>query len=293
MIKLEKAHKNFIEKLEGEGKSPATLIAYSKDIQQLMEHLIEAEVELVNEIKLGHLEEFMGNLANTGYTPKSISRKTNATRTFLKFLHEVGHVPINIALDLKHPKVVAKDPRILNKVEYRALRDAAREDLRSYAMIEMLLQTGITISELSEMLIEHLEYTPEETDGSLFIPKRYSKDRRTVPLNKPAIDAITKYIEEARHNIEEAKHLFITKTGRPLLVRNIRSTINRYFKLAGVEKAKVNDLRHTFVAHQLSQGVSLVHVSKIVGHKRVSTTERYLQFIEKEVEEEKTEIHAL
>ncbi|EKD96509.1 MAG: hypothetical protein ACD_24C00014G0003 [uncultured bacterium] len=69
--------------------------------------------------------------------------------------------------------------------------------------------------------------------------------------------------------------------------------MERYFKLAGVEKAKVNDLRHTFVAHHLSQGTNLLFISKIAGHKRISTTERYLQYIERVEVEEKTELGVL
>lgn len=293
MIKLDIAHKNFIKKLEEEGKSPATLTAYSKDIEQLIEHLIEAEIELVNEIELNHLENFMDTLAGKGYTPKSISRKTNATRTFIKFLYEETHIKENIALQLKHPKVKTKPPRILSKMEYRALRDSAKEDLRSYAMIEMLLQTGITISELARMEMEHLDMDEENMSGTLYIPKRHSKDARTIPLNKAAVDALINYIKEERPKMGDARHVFITKTGRPILVRNIRSTINRYFKAAGIENAKVNDLRHTFVAHHLKRGMNLLHMSKIVGHKRVSTTERYLEYIEREEEENKTELQPL
>ncbi len=55
------------------------------------------------------------------------------------------------------------------------------------------------------------------------------------------------------------------------------------FKVAGIKEAKVNDLRHTWVAHHLQNGTSLVTVSKLAGHKRLSTTERYLQFIQNQV----------
>ena len=84
MIKLEIAHKKFIDHLQTEGKSQATLIAYNKDIEQLIGHLGNKGVDLVSDINLKHLEEFMKNLADMEYTPKSISRKTNATRTFIK-----------------------------------------------------------------------------------------------------------------------------------------------------------------------------------------------------------------
>ena len=79
----------------------------------------------------------------------------------------------------------------------------------------------------------------------------------------------------------QTSHVFVTKTGRPLLVRNIRSAIDRYFKEAGIEDAKVNDMRNTFIAHQLKSGVDIVTVSKIAGHRRLSTTEHYLQFVER------------
>ncbi len=291
MIKLEIAHKNFIDQLKNEGKSDSTLVAYKKDIEQLNKHLMEKGVNLVSEIELGHLEDFMKKLASENYTPKSISRKTNATRTYIKFLFINGHIKEDISSQLKHPKLEIKAPRILSKLEYRALRDAARDDTRTYSIIEVLLQTGVTISELADIKLADLDIKGET--GTLFVAKKNNRESRNIPLNKAVVEAINKYTKEERPNIEGSKHLFVTKTGKPLLVRNIRSTIDRYFKAAGVEKAKVNDLRHTFVAHHLVNGVNISILSKIAGHKRVSTTERYLQYIEKIEGPEKTELSAL
>jgi integrase/recombinase XerC len=290
-LKLDSAHKSFIKSLEDQNKSSSTLVAYGKDIEQLIEHLKRNGVETVDQITLEHLEGFMKKLANSSYTPKSISRKTNSTKTFFRYLMNEGHITTNVADQLKHPKVDTKAPRILSKMEYRALRDAAREDIRSYAIIEVLLQTGVMISELAEIKLQDLDF--KDDTGTLYVPGKPGKDSRTIPLNKAVAEAIKNYLEKERPQIEGANHLFITKSGKQLLVRNIRSTIERYYKAAGVENAKVNDLRHTFVAHHLSQGVSLVHISKIAGHKRISTTERYLQYIEKADGEEKTELGAL
>lgn len=287
MVKLETAHKEFIEQLKSENKSESTLIAYKKDIEQLTKYLANKGLILISEVSTNHLEAFMKELADKEYTPKSISRKTNATKTFFKFLKNVGYITDNAADMLRHPKVDTKAPRILTKLEYRALRDAAKDDVRSYAMIETLLQTGITISEIAEMETEHL--TLKKENGNLFVPAKNSKKTRNIPLNKAVVEAIKKYTKEERPDIT-SKYVYITKTGKPLLVRNIRSTINRYFRLAGVEKAKVNDLRHTFVAHHLEQGVGLLYISKIAGHKRVSTTERYLQYVKREKDQEKSEL---
>jgi integrase/recombinase XerC/integrase/recombinase XerD len=64
-------------------------------------------------------------------------------------------------------------------------------------------------------------------------------------------------------------------------------------RLAGIKGAKVNDLRHTWVAHHLAAGTSLVLISKLAGHKRVSTTERYLQFVQGRSTEGKVKLEEL
>jgi site-specific recombinase XerD len=291
MTKLDAAHKTFVKHLEKQGRSSATLIAYGKDIEQLVNYLLNIGVNHTHEVELTHLESYMKKLSGENLTPKSISRKTNSTKTFFKYLHEEGHVSVNVSDLLKHPKLDAKAPRILSKLEYRALRDAAREDVRAFAIIEVLLQTGVTISELADIKTSDLQLSKES--NQLVVPNKNAKETRTIPLNKAVVESINKYIEQDRPKDVQSDYLFITKTGKPLLVRNIRSTIDRYFKSAGVESAKVNDLRHTFVAFHLSQGVNLQHLSKIAGHKRISTTERYLEYIDFVEDSNKSELGIL
>ncbi|MFH1899347.1 MAG: tyrosine-type recombinase/integrase [Patescibacteria group bacterium] len=290
-MKLEITHKKFVDQLKSEGKSEATVVAYNKDIEQIVTFVAKDGVLDVEDLKIENLQAFMNSLVEQNYTPKSISRKTNAARTFIKYLTKEGYIKVDISDQLKHPKLDIKAPRILSKLEYRALRDSAKDDSRSYAMIEVLLQTGATISELAGIKLENLDIKDEAK--TLFIGKKNNRIERTVPLNKAVVEAIKKYVDGARPKVEKTTHLFITKTGRPLLVRNIRSTIDRYFKIAGVEGAKVNDLRHTFVAHHLRNGFNITLLSKIAGHKRVSTTERYLQYIEKPEKMDKTELSIL
>lgn len=291
-MKLELTHKKFIDELRTEGKSEATVVAYNKDIEQLLSFLADKKITEVEQVKIEPVISFMKDLESRNYTPKSISRKTNATRTFIKFLTREKFLKEDISSQLKHPKFETNAPRILTKMEYRALRDAAKNDVRSYAMIEVLLQTGVTISELAGIRMEDLEIKGEI--GTLFIPKRNNKVERTIPLNKAVVEAINRHIEKGRPKVEKSSNdLFITKTGKTLLIRNIRSTIDRFFRLAGVEKAKVNDLRHTFVAHHLENGVSISYLAKVSGHKRESTTEKYLEYIQKPENMDKTELGIL
>ena len=273
MIALSDAHQQFIGHLQGKSRASATILAYGKDIEQLVVYLKELGKTEASETTLEDLQSFMDGLAKESYTAKSISRKTNSTKTFFKFLKSTGVISEDPASSLEHPKFENKPPRILTKLEYRALRDAARADIRIYAVIELLLQTGIRIGELAQLRVEDID----SQNLTLHVPPFEGANERTIPLNKPAFESIESYLKIRPKTPSHS--LFITKTGRPLLIRNIRTAIDRYFRIAGIKGAKVNDLRHTWVAHQLQSGVPMTMVSKLAGHKRLSTTERYLQFI--------------
>lgn len=272
---LRDAHQQFIGHLKGKSRASATILAYGKDVEQLVSFLSSRSLENAGDVRLPDLKSFMDKLLKEGYITKSVSRKTNSTKTFFKFLKVSGVIAEDPAALLEHPKFENKPPRILPKLEYRALRDAARGDIRIYAIIELLLQTGVRIGELAKITVDNLNFDVDP--ATLYIAPFEGSRERTIPLNHPAVEAVKKYLEVRPKTRNNA--LFVTKTGRPLLVRNIRTAIDRYFKTAGIKDAKVNDLRHTWVAHQLATGASLVLISKLAGHKRVSTTERYLQFV--------------
>lgn len=287
MANLSEAKEQFIQHLKDKNRSSATILAYGKDIDQLVSFIEGLGKQDPQEVEIANLQAFMDNFNKEGYTAKSISRKTNSVKTFFKFLKSQGFAKEDIAASLAHPKFENKPPRILTKLEYRALRDAARTDTRMFAVIELLLQTGVRIGELAKLRVEDIDMQNQ----TIHVPPFEDTRERIIPLNNPAIAAVTKYLEIRPKTPNHA--LFITKTGRPLLIRNIRAAIDRYFKIAGIKGAKVNDLRHTWVTHQLQSGVSLLTVSKLAGHKRLSTTERYLQFTQGQNGEGKVRLEEL
>jgi site-specific recombinase XerD len=278
MPQLKEVHQEFLGYLKDLGRAEATIIAYSKDIEQLIDYLTGQSKFLPAEARKRDLDGFLDSLREKNYTPKSISRKINAIRTFFKFAKERGYVKEDPSSGLEHPKIESRPPRILSPLEYRALRDTARNDPRTAAIIELLLQTGMRIGELRRLKLENIEFSENGAPGKVRVEASGKTPAREIPLNKSAQDALKRYLKE-RHKTDE-KVVFVTKTGRPLLIRNMRTTINRYYKQAGVENATVNDLRHTFVATHLKRGVPLTTVSKLAGHKRLTTTEKYLEHIE-------------
>ena len=261
----------FITNLKEKGKSRYTVIAYKKDIEQFLGFLAKKQTQTINEVKKETISEFIAELIQNNYTKKSASRKLNSIRTFYRFLKEEGIVTINPALDVAHPRFENNKPRVLSKLEYRALRDFARQDKRTYALIELFLQTGLRIGELANLRLSDV------SENELLI-RAYGKNKeRRIPLNKLVYKAVSDYLKVRSES--EDDHVFITKNQKPLLIRNIRNIVDRCFREVGVENVKVNDLRNTFIAHQLSAGVPLAYVSKVVGHKRLSSTEQFLDLV--------------
>lgn len=268
-------HQQFLQDLKAKGRASATVIAYGKDIEQFLEFLQKREGKLLpSDVSSEDIEEFKKNLSGERYTDKSIYRKINSIKSYFRFLRSTGVITENPANSVSHPKYELSEPRVLTKLEYRALRDACRADKRISTIVEVLLQTGMRISELANLEVEDVNLDQRQ----VHIKPQESHPGRIVPLNNAAITALREYLE-IRPKTRQ-KTLFVTKTCRPFLVRNIRTAIDRYFRLAGIKDAKVNDLRHTFIVQQLAAGTPLVYVSQLVGHKRITTTEKYLKLLQ-------------
>ena len=270
MVLIPNLINQYINHLSKSGKSQNTAIAYKKDLEQFAGYLASLEKTDIRELKKEDIEGFIKKILSDNYTKKSASRKLNSIRSFFRYLKNEGVINQNPALEVSHPKYTQQPPRVLTKLEYRALRDFAKNNPRIYAMIEILLQTGIKISELANLKIDDIK------DNYLVV--KTGNQYREVPLNKSAKKAIDAYLK-TKNSPKSNDYLFTTKTNKPMIVRNIRQIISRCFQEVEIGNATVNDLRNTFIVHQLSAGVSAEYVAKIVGHKRLSSTERYLSLV--------------
>jgi site-specific recombinase XerD len=275
---LNDALNQFSKALTSRGKSINTIVAYKGDINQLIKFLsVKEKVETIEEITTKNIENFKKDLTDNSYTAKSISRKLNSIKNFFAYLKIEGKCNIDPSTDVKHPKYENEAPKILMAVEYRSLRDACRNDIRATAIVELMLQAGLRIKEIENLKMADVK------ENEVVIENYESHPSRTVPLNNSAKIALKRYIEEIRGE-SKSKSVFITKTGRVLLSRNIRSLLDRFFNKADIKDIKVNDLRNTFIVYQLKSGVPIDVVSQVVGHKRISTTEKYLELIDNKEE---------
>lgn len=259
----------FIESLKTKARSPATILAYRADPEQLTNFLLKKNIPLIEQVRSNHLETFRDTLLAEKYTPKSVSRKLNAVKTFFKWAVSEKFSATDPSVAVSHPKLENTPPKFLSQIEYRALRDVVRGDTRIAAMIELILQTGMRISEVANLK------TADVKDNVVKVEAYATQAQRSIPLNKPAKNALNSYLA-LRPKVESA-YLFISKTGKPLAVRNIRAAIDRYMQRAEIPNYSVNDLRTTFMVENIKDGVDLTLLSQVAGHKRLSTTERYLE----------------
>src|SRR3989338_2359074 len=236
---LPKLLEKFVSYLQHQEKSKFTIVAYKKDIEQFIGYLTSKEKNDIREVKKEDIDAFINKLLTDNYTKKSASRKLNSIRTFFRYLKNETIIEHNPTFDISHPKYTSTPPRILSKLEYRALRDIAKEDIRTYALVEVLLQTGIKIGELATLIL------PDIKDETLHINPYGKNIEREVPLNKAA-----------------------------------KKSLDDYLKTRG-ENSKDN---HIFITHQLTNGASLEYIAKIVGHRRLSSTERFLNLVKQEAE---------
>jgi site-specific recombinase XerD len=262
----------FISNLQEKQRSPSTLLAYRADIEQLIGFLEKRQKVSAKQVLESDIASFRDSLLNDKYTPKSVSRKLNAVKTFFRYLVSQNNLTSNPSEDVSHPKVDSVAPKFLSPLEYRALRDVVRGDIRIATVVELILQTGMRISEVANLKLTDIKKSEVRIEAYATQPER------TVPLNTPAKAALQDYLNERPQT--DSPFVFISKNGKPLAIRNIRASIDRYLHKAEIMNYSVNDLRTTFLVQNLKNGVDLVMLSHAVGHKRLSTTERYLELAE-------------
>lgn len=256
----------FSQNLASESKSQFTIDAYVKDIEQLF---VAKKIHAVSEISAEILQEYVNQLlSDETFSRKSISRKVNSIRKFVHFINEKHKLEIDPLL-ITAPKTIGKKQRILKKEEIAVIRDQLRNDLKCFTMFEILLQTGMRISELAELSEHHINLKQR----LITIPPFNGRKSRQINLNDKAYYVLKDYMQNEKST--KCNYIFHTNTNKPIQIRNIRLMLDRAIKRAGIEDVMINDIRNTFIVRQLEACNSIDFVAKIVGHSSRIATLRY------------------
>lgn len=251
-------------------RSESTKRSYLKDLRQFKKLI---QKDLVN-VDYEDIEDFKRFLKLNDYTNDSITRKLNSLNSFYKWLKNKGEINQNPVLKIDYPKSAPRKQRILEDNEISQLTAEARKDMKMYAIFCTLLYTGMKISELANLKVKDVDLDFQDPTISI-------ENDRIIPITDKLLFILNTYMKDFHEYADQKNiNLFYTSSKKPILVRNLRTMLDKLFKKVDTYDVKVNDLRSTFIVKQLEAGCSVEFVGKLVGHKSLKATERYLRYVE-------------
>lgn len=218
--------------------------------------------------------------AQKGWAPATINRRLQAVRKFYSFAMDIGLIENNPASEVKLISASGSDPpRALRPEEVASLLGAVqmgRPSLikRNYAIILLLLQTGIKLGELTRLRLSDLQLWGNG-EGLLLVRENDGTNCRQIPLNSLACAALQDYLQ-VRPSSDGTDNLFLSQGGGCISRRTVQRLVNVYAKVAGLEDVSAHVLRHTFAVSTLEDTEDLSLVARLLGHRCLETTAKYL-----------------
>jgi integrase/recombinase XerD len=213
-----------------------------------------------------------------GLAATTIARRTAAVRSFYKHQLLLGRRSDNPAAALTLPRRTRRLPRTLSASEAERLVEAARgvspRAMRDHALVELLYGGGLRVSEALG-----LERASIDLDEALVRVVGKGGKERIVPLGRPAVEAVRRYLALGRPHLERRHRpdLFLNARGGSLTRAGAFLILRRLAEKAGLDPQRIHPhlLRHSFATHLLEGGADLRSVQEMLGHADLGTTELY------------------
>ncbi|HTK91240.1 MAG TPA: tyrosine recombinase XerC [Verrucomicrobiae bacterium] len=263
----------FLEFLAAErGASAHTLRGYAGDLAELQAYLRSVRVSGLAAADARVLRGYLAWLHGRGLAKSSIARKVACARSCYRFLARRELVATNPARQLASPRLPRRLPSVLPKDESKELLDAPAEDTlagrRDRALLELLYASGLRVAECCGLDLEDVD----RRHGSVRVMGKGSKER-VVPVGEIALEALEAYLDRRGGGHGP---LFRNARGTRLSTRSVHSIVRRRARAAGLaRRVTPHTFRHTFATHLLGEGADLRFIQELLGHSRLSTTQRY------------------
>lgn len=276
----------FLNALQVEkGYSNNTIVAYRNDLGQFTEFLNgQAEVENWTMVHKQHLADYVTCLKHEReYASATVARKVAAAKSFFRYLVDCGRLAKDPSATLDSPKVRKYTPNAISEQDVECLLKAPMSHdtprgLRDAALLELLYATGMRVSEVVALNVEHLDLE----NSCVRCQNKDDKYReRVIPIYPRAAEALRQYLERSygklAHDRDEPA-LFLNHRGRRLTRQGLWLIIKKYVEEVGIDPSVTpHTLRHSFATHLLNGGADVHEVQGLLGHANVSTTQVYTQ----------------
>jgi site-specific recombinase XerD len=260
---------------------------YRDDVAGVVQYLEErCSIRSVTMVQRRHLGGFLAHCGALGHAASTRRRSVAAIRSFFTFLVAEGTLRQSPAEHLLPPERETRPPRILTEDEYSRLRDAATANTRDAALIELALQTGLRLTEITHLRVADVALPPPSTATTLGHVRVVGRGTpgRTVTLNARACAALRTYL--AARESSDSPALFLTKFDKGIGPRGIENLVAKNCKEVGITGASVHTLRHTMAVQMLRRGAAPAVVSTALGHASPDTLGVYVELARDLMDEE-------
>ncbi|WP_232529010.1 site-specific tyrosine recombinase XerD [Mycetocola zhujimingii] len=263
------------------GLSANTVAAYRRDLTMYVEWLASRSVANIASVEREHVTEFLRDLAtreDSPLTASSLARVLSSVRGMHRFLLDEGAVEVDVAREVKPPKLPSRLPKALTVDQVTALLDAASGDdpqsLRDRALLEFLYATGARVSEVVSLNVDDV------FDEDIVRLTGKGNKERIVPVGSYARTALDSYLVRARPVFSvrgvATPALFLGLRGQRVSRQNAWLIIRAAAERAGLAAhVSPHTLRHSFATHLLQGGADVRVVQELLGHSSVATTQIY------------------
>jgi integrase/recombinase XerC len=230
------------------------------------------------QLDITDIRAFLHQQHQQGAQYTTMARKLASLRSFLDFLQRQGHLKVNVARHVHTPKVRRPLPNVLPIDQVFTLLDMpppppALLPLRDQAILELLYASGIRVSELALLDVQDISF-----EASTLRVQGKGKRERQVFFGPTATQALTAYLEARQQQtpLRDNEALFLNQRGNRLTTRGLHMVIKKHSQRTGISSnTSPHTLRHTFATHLLDNGADLRSIQELLGHQRLSTTQKY------------------
>lgn len=272
---------DFLADRARENVSPHTLRSYGSDLEQFLAYFTPAgsDPPAPGQFDVLMFREWLGHLYDQNLTPVTIRRKLAAVRSLFQFLTRRGLVDVNFARLVRTPKAPKTLPRVLSAEQTNTFIDEVAAGkierpfpARDLAIFELLYGCGVRVSELAGANLDDFDWNEQW----LRVRGKGRKERQ-VPFGGKAADALQRYLSE-RSAAPGEKAVFLNSRGARINDRTVRKIVKFYTTaLLGDSSIHPHSFRHAYATHLLSDGADLRAIQELLGHARLSTTQKYTQ----------------